>query len=177
MTDNVEKPNHYTFGKYECIDVIEELSKQNDLHGAEGFLYGNIIKYLWRYKHKNGIEDLQKARWYLDRLISNTENDYKPVGENNEDNKLIKCKRKLSKRDLRVMRELETALKMINDFQTNCLLMSIQKQIALILGMGTTSFLLNQITDTYKSLAKANLELSKLKSELESELKIYYGEK
>ena len=82
MTDNVEKPNHYTFGKYECIDVIEELSKQNDLQGAEGFLYGNIIKYLWRYKHKNGIEDLQKARWYLDRLISNTENDYKPVGEN-----------------------------------------------------------------------------------------------
>ena len=40
MTDNVEKPNHYTFGKYECIDVIEELSKQNDLQGAEGFLYG-----------------------------------------------------------------------------------------------------------------------------------------
>ena len=177
MTDNVDKPNHYTFGKFECIDVIEELSKQNNLQGAEGFLYGNILKYLWRYKHKNGIEDLQKARWYLDRLISNTENDFKPVEDNNEDNKLIKCERKLSKRDLRVMRELETALKMINDFQTNCLLMSIQKQIALILGMGATSFLLNQIVDTYKSLAKANSELSMLKSELESELKIYYGEK
>ena len=81
MTDNVEKPSHYTFGKYECIDVIEELSKQNNLQGIEGFLYGNIIKYLWRYKHKNGIEDLHKARWYLDRLISHTENDYKPVGE------------------------------------------------------------------------------------------------
>ena len=177
MTDNIEKPSHYTFGKFECIDVIEELSKQNNLQGAEGFLYGNIIKYLWRYKHKNGIEDLQKARWYLDRLISNTENDFKPVEDNNEDNKLIKCERKLSKRDLRVMRELETALKMINDFQTNCLLISIQKQIALILGMGATSFLLNQIVDTYKSLAKANSELSMLKSELESELKIYYGEK
>jgi Protein of unknwon function (DUF3310). len=36
MTDNVEKPDHYTFGKYECIDVIEELAKQNDLQGAEG---------------------------------------------------------------------------------------------------------------------------------------------
>ena len=82
MTDNINKPEHYTFGKFECIDVIEELSKQNNLQGIEGFLYGNIIKYLWRYKHKNGIEDLQKARWYLDRLISNTENDYKPVGEN-----------------------------------------------------------------------------------------------
>ena len=80
------EPSHYTFGKYECIDVIEELSKQNNLQGIEGFLYGNIIKYLWRYKHKNGIEDLQKARWYLDRLISNTENDYKPVGEKNEKN-------------------------------------------------------------------------------------------
>ena len=177
MTDSINKPNHYTFGKFECIDVIEELSKQNNLQGAEGFLYGNILKYLWRYKHKNGIEDLQKARWYLDRLISNTENDFKPVEDNNEDNKLIKCERKLSKRDLRVMRELETALKMINDFQTNCLLISIQKQIALILGMGATSFLLNQIVDTYKSLAKANSELSMLKSELESELKIYYGEK
>ena len=73
--------DHYTFGKFECIDVIEELSKQNNLQGIEGFLYGNILKYLWRYKHKNGVEDLQKARWYLDRLISNTENDYKPVGE------------------------------------------------------------------------------------------------
>ena len=101
MTDSINKPEHYTFGKYECIDVIEELSKQNDkyecidvieelskqndLQGAEGFLYGNIIKYLWRYKHKNGIEDLQKARWYLDRLISNTENDFKPVGEKKND--------------------------------------------------------------------------------------------
>ena len=42
MTDNVEKPNHYTFGKYECIDVIEELSKQNNLQGIEGF-------FVWQY--------------------------------------------------------------------------------------------------------------------------------
>ena len=70
MTDSINKPSHYTFGKFECIDVIEELAKQNDLQGAEGFLYGNVIKYLWRYKHKNGLEDLQKARWYLNRLIS-----------------------------------------------------------------------------------------------------------
>lgn len=40
MTDNVDKPNHYTFGKYECIDVIEELSKQNNLQGIEGFCMG-----------------------------------------------------------------------------------------------------------------------------------------
>lgn len=73
MTDNVNKPDHYTFGKYECIDVIEELSKQNELQGVEGFLYGNVIKYLWRYKHKNGLEDLKKAKWYLERLIKNSE--------------------------------------------------------------------------------------------------------
>ena len=93
-----------------------------------------------------------------------------------EGDKPIKPERKLSKHDLRAMRELETALKMINDFQTNCLLMSIQKQIAFIaLGMATTIGLQKQIRDTHKSLAKANLELSMLKSEVESELKYYYG--
>lgn len=74
MTDNVNKPNHYTFGKYECIDVLTELCNANNLQGVEGFLYGNIIKYLWRYKHKNGIEDLNKAKWYLQRLIDNEGN-------------------------------------------------------------------------------------------------------
>ena len=63
-----------------CKDLMEHIKKEIVEH--LGFLYGNIIKYLWRYKHKNGIEDLQKARWYLDRLILNTEADYKPVGEN-----------------------------------------------------------------------------------------------
>lgn len=93
-----------------------------------------------------------------------------------ESDKLIKRESRLSEHGLRAMRELETALKMINDFQTNCLLMSIQKQIAfIVLGMATTIGLQKQIKDTHKSLAKANLELSMLKSELESELKYYYG--
>ena len=74
MTDNVNKPTHYTFGKYECIDVITELCNTNKLQGIEGFLYGNVIKYLWRYKHKNGTEDLNKAKWYLQRLIDNEGN-------------------------------------------------------------------------------------------------------
>lgn len=68
--DNVNKPEHYTYGKYECIDVIKEITK--DLTGEEAFCIGNAIKYLWRWKHKNGIEDVKKARWYLDRLIGNT---------------------------------------------------------------------------------------------------------
>lgn len=90
---------------------------------------------------------------------------------------IIERERKFSERELRFKRELETALKMINDFQTNCLLMSIQKQLAdIAFGMPTTFGLLKQIKDTRKSLAKANSELSMLKSELESELKNDYGE-
>lgn len=68
--DNVNKPQHYTYSKYECIDVIKEITK--DLNGEEAFCIGNAIKYLWRWKHKNGIEDVKKARWYLDRLIGDT---------------------------------------------------------------------------------------------------------
>lgn len=68
--DNVNKPQHYTYGKYECIDVIKEITK--DLTGEEAFCIGNAIKYLWRWKHKNGIEDVKKAKWYLDRLIGNS---------------------------------------------------------------------------------------------------------
>ena len=79
MTDNVNKPEHYTYGKYECIDVIKEITK--DLTGEEAFCIGNAIKYLWRWKHKNGIEDVKKAIWYLDRLIDNIDSDDK----NNDD--------------------------------------------------------------------------------------------
>ena len=71
--DNVNKPNHYTYGKLECIDVIKEVTNGNDTMGIEAFYLGNVIKYLWRYKHKNGIEDLKKAKWYLERLIKENE--------------------------------------------------------------------------------------------------------
>lgn len=71
MTNNVEKPEHYTYGKYECIDVIKEITK--DLTGEEAFCIGNAIKYLWRWKHKNGVEDIKKAKWYLDKLIKELE--------------------------------------------------------------------------------------------------------
>lgn len=65
--DNVNKPQHYCYGKYECIDVLQDILK--DVSGVEAFCIGNAIKYLWRYKHKNGEEDLKKARWYLDKAI------------------------------------------------------------------------------------------------------------
>lgn len=59
--DPINKPNHYTKGSIEPIEFI----KANNL----GFLEGNIIKYITRYKYKNGIEDLKKAEFYLKQLI------------------------------------------------------------------------------------------------------------
>tara|TARA_R110000868_G_scaffold258932_3_gene516622 strand:- start:35 stop:256 length:222 start_codon:yes stop_codon:yes gene_type:complete len=64
-SDNVNKPNHYRKGKVECIDAIKSATGD----GYEYYLQGNIIKYMWRYKHKNGLEDLQKAQWYLSELL------------------------------------------------------------------------------------------------------------
>ena len=69
-TDPVNHPAHYTAGKYEVIDVIED-SLGDD--GFEGYLVGNVMKYVMRFRHKNGLEDLKKARWYLDRLIGRCE--------------------------------------------------------------------------------------------------------
>lgn len=69
--DNVNHPRHYTQGKFECIEVIEEITKP--LEKFEAYLTGTILKYLWRWKHKNGLEDLKKARWYLDKLIKKVE--------------------------------------------------------------------------------------------------------
>lgn len=59
--DNVNHPAHYTQGKIEVADFIAD-QKMN-------YFEGNIIKYVSRYKVKNGVEDLKKARWYLDYLI------------------------------------------------------------------------------------------------------------
>lgn len=65
--DNVNQPRHYTAGKYEVIDVIEDRVER--LPGKEAFHVANITKYISRYDLKNGVEDLKKARFYLDRLI------------------------------------------------------------------------------------------------------------
>ena len=60
-------PNHYKQGKVECIDCIE--SATSNLTGFEGFCTGNAIKYLYRWKQKGGKQDLEKARWYLNRML------------------------------------------------------------------------------------------------------------
>ena len=61
MADNVNHPKHYTQGKIEVIDFI--------LDQKLGYLESNIIKYICRYKYKNGSEDLKKAQWYINKLI------------------------------------------------------------------------------------------------------------
>jgi len=63
--DLVNSPPHYNVGGIECIDAI--LSATN--HNKEGYLQGNILKYVWRYDYKGGLEDLKKAQWYLNKLI------------------------------------------------------------------------------------------------------------
>ena len=70
MKDNVN-PQHYKNGKVECIDALEAATV--GISGYEGFLVSNIIKYLWRYENKNGIEDVKKAQWYLNKLIEKLE--------------------------------------------------------------------------------------------------------
>lgn len=69
LTDTIN-PSHYKQGDIECIDAIKSATGD----GFTGYLTGNILKYVWRWKYKNGIEDLRKARWYLDRLIKELDN-------------------------------------------------------------------------------------------------------
>jgi hypothetical protein len=62
-------PSHYKQGSIECIEAIKAALGV----GFIAYLWGNILKYLWRWPNKNGIQDLKKARWYLDRLIKEEE--------------------------------------------------------------------------------------------------------
>lgn len=67
MKDNIN-PNHYKQGKIECIDALEAATVNKT--GIEAICTANIIKYLWRYEAKNGLEDVKKAQWYLNKLIT-----------------------------------------------------------------------------------------------------------
>lgn len=64
--DNIN-PNHYKQGKIECIEALE--SATTNKRGIEAICTANAIKYLWRYESKNGLEDVKKAKWYINRLI------------------------------------------------------------------------------------------------------------
>ena len=66
MTDPVNHPEHYTSGNIECLDAIHAALGDNYKY----YVQGNVLKYIWRFNHKNGLEDLKKARFYLDDLIA-----------------------------------------------------------------------------------------------------------
>lgn len=65
--DVVEKPAHYN--NAENIECIQAIKASMQPEAFKGYLKGNVEKYIWRYSYKNGVEDLRKARWYLERLI------------------------------------------------------------------------------------------------------------
>lgn len=67
MKDKVN-PSHYKQGKVECIDAIE--SATIGKKGLDAVCTANVIKYIWRCEQKGGLEDLKKAQWYLNRMIS-----------------------------------------------------------------------------------------------------------
>tara|TARA_R100000234_G_scaffold120015_1_gene104858 strand:+ start:1757 stop:1975 length:219 start_codon:yes stop_codon:yes gene_type:complete len=67
--DMVNNPSHYNQAGVEAIDAIRAATGE----GFEYYLQGNILKYLWRYRYKNGVEDLKKAEWYLKVLIEEVE--------------------------------------------------------------------------------------------------------
>lgn len=68
MNDIVNHPEHYTQGGVECIDAIAAAT--TGLQGIEAVCTANVIKYIWRWKRKNGVEDIKKALWYLNKLKS-----------------------------------------------------------------------------------------------------------
>lgn len=77
MADAIN-PSHYKQGKVECIDALESATVNKT--GLEAVCVANVIKYLWRYEAKNGLEDVRKAQWYLTKLIDYLEaKDKKPI--------------------------------------------------------------------------------------------------
>ena len=69
--DFVNHPPHYKQGDIECIDAIKAALGD----GYKYYLQGSIIKYIWRFEHKeNAVQDLQKSSWYLEKLIAEIRN-------------------------------------------------------------------------------------------------------
>ena len=68
--DAVNKPSHYQ-GEIECIECIKASMTYEEF---KGYCQGNALKYIIRFDRKNGVEDLQKAQWYINRLIKHINN-------------------------------------------------------------------------------------------------------
>lgn len=65
-TDNVNHPKHYETGKFECIDVMVETQ---GVEAVKSFCLCNAFKYIYRTSRKNGLEDIKKAIWYLEKYV------------------------------------------------------------------------------------------------------------
>jgi hypothetical protein len=70
---DVINPNHYQRDGMECIDAIK--AAVQNLSGAEAFETGSAIKYLWRWKEKGGKDDLNKAKWFINDMIAEIEDE------------------------------------------------------------------------------------------------------
>ena len=67
QTNDPINPNHYKEGDVECIEAIKSSLNTEAFHG---YLKASVMKYLWRFDYKGkAVEDLNKAKWYLDKLI------------------------------------------------------------------------------------------------------------
>ena len=67
MADNVNHPSHYEAStSIECIEAMELMF---DFYDVQQFCLCNAFKYIWRHKHKNGLEDLDKAQWYINHAV------------------------------------------------------------------------------------------------------------
>lgn len=70
MKDSIN-PQHYRNGEVECIDALAAATVNKP--GIQAVCVANVIKYLWRYESKNRLEDVRKAKWYLEKLIEELE--------------------------------------------------------------------------------------------------------
>ena len=71
VPDMVNHPKHYTQGGIECIDALKAATVGK--RGIEAVCVANVIKYCWRYEEKNGIEDVRKAKFYIELLLKELE--------------------------------------------------------------------------------------------------------
>ena len=70
VNDNVNHPSHYEIGSFECIDVMLETQGKE---AVKNFCLCNAFKYIYRHNNKNGLEDIKKAKWYIDKYIELSE--------------------------------------------------------------------------------------------------------
>lgn len=78
--DNVYHPSHYETGQFECIDVMVETQ---GVKSVKNFCLCNAFKYLYRTKRKNGVEDVKKAAWYLNKYIELEEGEHDELSQHN----------------------------------------------------------------------------------------------